>query len=148
MSNRRVAPSAGANDDRLNPRESDGRVTLEEVAGGIIMMGHYEDAQLEPNDHGNTNNNRTLPADPTTRTVNATQATTNTDPNAGSLRVRAQPTCSHCLTIGHRRTECPSLPCKYCGVIGHLGIDCPAMDPVRDQHYQAGLARRRANNRR
>lgn len=139
MSNRRVAPSTGANDDNFNPRRSDEQVTQEEIAGGIIMMGHYEDAQLSPNNHGNTNNNPTFPAE---RANPATNANLNIDPP----QVRAQSTCSICFTPGHRWPDCPQIPCKYCGVMGHLDFDCPAKGVRHNQRRQAQSARKRAMN--
>lgn len=144
MSNRRVASSAGSKDDKSNPHKSEMLVTQAEEMGGIIMMGHYEDARLKPINHGNSNNNSTLSAEQ----ANPASAATNTNLDSAALRVpTVRHSCSNCFTTGHRRPECPRLPCKYCGVKGHQGIDCPAMDAVREQKYQAELAKRRAKCR-
>lgn len=139
MSNRGVTPSAGARDDKSNPHKSEMSVTQTEEMGGIIMMGHYEDARLKPTDHGNPNNNSTLSAEQ----ANPASTATNTNSDAATPRVPVRHSCSNCFTTGHRRPQCPHLPCKYCGIKGHQSIDCPTMDVVREQRYQAGLAKRR-----
>lgn len=146
MSNRRIAPapSTGAKDDKSNSHKAMSPVTETEEMGGIIMMGHYEDARLRPKDRGNSNNNSTLLGEQ----VNPAPAATNTNPEATTARVPVRHSCSNCFTTGHRRPQCPHLPCKHCDITGHQRIDCPTMDAVRYQKYQADLAKRRENRNR
>lgn len=141
MSNRKIASSA---DDKSNSHKSQPLVTQTEEMGGIIMMGHYEDARLRAIDRGNSSNTSTLLAEQMQRAPTAT----NTNPDATTPRVPVRHSCSNCFTTGHRRPQCPHLPCKYCGMMGHQSIDCPAMDVERNQKYQAKLAKRREDRNR
>lgn len=151
MSNCRQAPSASANDDNRNPRRREMQVTEVEETGGMVMMAHYDDARLNPNNRGNNSTLSPEQANRATRTANASShAATNINFNENPPSpVSRQPnyTCSHCSTSGHRRPECPLLPCRYCDLMGHLGIDCPEMAKVRAERRQMTSKRWYENNR-
>lgn len=151
MSNYRQSPSAGANDDKCNPRKPEMQVTEVEETGGMVMMAHYEDARLNPNNCGNNSALSPEQANTATRTANASShAATNTNFNENPpwpVSRQANYACSHCSAPGHRRPECPHLPCKHCGLMGHLGIDCPEMVKVRAERRQMTSQRWYENNR-
>lgn len=148
MSNRKVASSAaGAKDHHSNRQKKSGMsVTETEEMGGIIMMGHYEDAQLNPSNCGKSRNNST----PSVQQVNpAPVAARNTNPDATAPRVQVpvRHSCSNCSTIGHRQPQCPHLPCKHCGMMGHKSSYCLSTEAEKDEKYEASLAKRREKDR-
>lgn len=152
MSNFRQAPSPNVNSNNRNPRRPEMQVTELEETGGIVMMAHYDDAQLNHNNRGNNSTLSPEQANRATRTANASSshAATNTNfienPPSPASR-QANYTCSHCSAPGHRRPECPLLPCRHCDVMGHLGIDCPEMAKVRSERRQVTSRRWYENNR-
>lgn len=151
MSTYRQAPSASANDEKCNPRKPEMRVMEVEETGGMIMMAHYDDARLNPNNYGNNSTLSPEQANTATGTANtSTHAAKNPNFNeTPPLHVNGQPNhkCSHCSNPGHRRPECPHLPCKHCGLMGHLGIDCPEMVQVRAERRQMTSKRWYENTR-
>ena len=149
MSNRKADSSAGAKDDKSNAQKTGMSVTQTEEMGGIIMMGHYEDAQLNPTNRGNSrnNNNSTLSSQqlnpaPVLVARNTTNPDASTAPRARIL-APVRHSCSNCSTMGHRRPECPHLPCKHCGMMGHKSTYCLSTEAEKDQKYEASLAKRR-----
>lgn len=137
MSNRNQAPSAGAKDDKSNTRKPEMRVMEVDRATGILMMAHYEDAVLNPDHPGNTNNSPELlreQANPTTRPTSASQATKKV---RRSLRK-----CSDCHCFGHRQHQCPRLTCKHCGIVGHLAVVCPEKSKQDEEKHRKKFQRR------
>lgn len=87
MSTYRQAP---ANDDKCNPRKPEMRVMEVDETGGMIMMAHYDDARLNPNNHGNNSTLSPEQANTATGTANtSTHAAKNPNFNeTPPLRVR------------------------------------------------------------
>lgn len=142
MSNYRQALSASANDDRCNPRKLEMQATEVEEIAGMIMMAHYEDARLNPNNCGNKNDNNSVfsseQANIATRIANISSHAPTTDIsfNENPPSAMSRHACLHCSAPEHRQPECPLLPCKYSGLMGHLGADGPEMVKARAEWRQ------------
>lgn len=140
----RNKPSAGAKDGKSNTCKPEMRVTEVEEAGGIIMMGHYEDAQLKSNNHDSNSAISSEQANTSTRTANNASiqvATITTNLNADPPKAFGPHLCSNCSTPGHRYPECPHRPCKHCNVMGHVGKNCPEIVEDRVQRRRASWRR-------
>lgn len=142
MPRRNKNSSAGEKDDKSEVEE----------ASGIIMVGHSEDARLNPHyrgsNSGDNNNSKfsSKKANAATRIANnaSFQVAANTSSNANPPKAVGR-LCPHCSTPGHRHPECPHRPCKHCNVMDHVGKDCPEIVEDRAQRRQAGWRRYHAH---
>lgn len=144
MSNYRQAPSAGAkNDDKGNPpaRRPGMRITEVEETSGMVMMAHYDDARLNPNNNrGNNNNYSTLSAfspeqqastaitgtaanNAYTSPYAATQNTNNTNFNDNEYPPWPAVSSSTATTT-NTRTHAHHI-CSHCSSTGHRRPECP-----------------------
>lgn len=110
--------------------------------GAIIMLGHYEDAQLNPSDHGNSRNNSTLSAQ---CQVNPAPGAANTNPDATAPRVPVRHSFHDRASPVLNARTCPASTVAWC-MMGHRSTYCPSMEAERDQKYEASLAKKHEKN--